>query len=190
MKVIAQHELTEKEAEAAGLQKDIELAGLRKERDDIKAKTDGLAKDLKKAKLENTTQMMYKASLRSMLDKEKEKFKLHKQVSEQELSELMKSERNRASDQTENALKKQKNAMEKVKELEAKYNKSAKNVADRDAELILKVKPASERSERAVRTPAGPPWDPSNTPQGQPLSWSLSDEYYCGSLSDERPRCP
>ena len=92
LKVIARHEAEVIELEKVARQKDAGLAGFRKERQAFE-KTEGDLKDqLKKAKVDATMQVAYKASLRTMLDNEKEKFKIYKSESQKELNNVKEAE--------------------------------------------------------------------------------------------------
>jgi len=139
-KIIAAYEEREAAHEKNMLERDIECAGLRKEKANHDAVVEKLTKELNEAKVNATMQVAYKASLRTMLDSEKEKLKTHKSEAEKELKKAKEVERKKASEATEKLSKAQKKAVEKLKEVEIKYKKSVKTVADRDAELALKEK--------------------------------------------------
>ena len=118
MKIINSHEATELEFEETIFQKDVELNCLEKAYAESSENLSVLEKNLKKAMVEASMQVAYKASLRTMLDSEKEKLKMCKQQSAENVKSARTEERKRASETSEKLNKSQQNAMEKLKELE------------------------------------------------------------------------
>lgn len=132
---IEEYELRWNEKDEILAEKDAELeaavnhaADLQNELDEMKAKMD-------KSKKEGQMHAMHKASLRSMLDTEKEKHKSTKADSARSLKDTLAAEKKKAAEKVERLQESQKRAVEGLKEAESKYLKCKEDMFAKDEEL-------------------------------------------------------